>query len=193
MGKIKATRKYENPIEFIETHKLWMDTNRKPLIRDADDRATFNRLHPIPFTVRIPKESIDRELPAKLLREAEGILAWAVAGAQLWHETGLNKPTEVEAAKNEWQSEMDQLGRFIAEQCITDSTLRTPASRLYAGYKAWGEAGGEKELMSSTAFGRKLPERGFSKQGTSRGNVYLGIGLRPEEETSGGGEFGRGG
>jgi len=53
MGKIKAVRKYENPIEFPETYKLWMDTNRKPTIRDADDQATFNRLHPIPFTVKI--------------------------------------------------------------------------------------------------------------------------------------------
>src|SRR5204863_7645740 len=45
MGKIKAVRKYENPIEFPETHKLWMDTNSKPQIRAADDQATLNRLH----------------------------------------------------------------------------------------------------------------------------------------------------
>jgi len=81
MGKIKAVKKYENPIEFPETHKLWMDTNRKPTIRDADDQATFNRLHPIPFTMKIPKDQIDRSLPLRLLGEAEGILAWAVAGA----------------------------------------------------------------------------------------------------------------
>ena len=55
MGKIKAVRKYENPIEFPETHKLWMDTNSKPIIRAADDHATFDRLHPIPFTITIPK------------------------------------------------------------------------------------------------------------------------------------------
>ena len=83
MGKIKATRKYENPIEFNETHKLWIDTNRKPTIRDVDDKATFNRLHPIPFTVTIAKDQIDKELPGKLLGEAEGILAWAVEGARL--------------------------------------------------------------------------------------------------------------
>ena len=47
MGKIKATRKYENPIEFNETHKLWIDTNRKPTIRDVDDNvdAGEKRLH----------------------------------------------------------------------------------------------------------------------------------------------------
>ncbi len=63
MGKIKAVRKYENPIEFVESHKLWMDTNRKPQIRDANDTATFNRLHPIPFSASIPKHQIDREPP----------------------------------------------------------------------------------------------------------------------------------
>src|ERR1039458_4470928 len=67
MGIIKSVRKYENPIEFEETHKLWLDTNRKPRIPDADDGAIFNRLHPIPFTVIVPKEKIDRDLPGKLL------------------------------------------------------------------------------------------------------------------------------
>jgi len=187
MGKIKAARKYENPIEFPETHKLWMDTNRKPLIRDPDDQATFNRLHPIPFTVRIPKASIDREMPVRLLGEAEGILAWAVEGAKLWCESGLNKPPEVEAAKNAWHSEMDQLGRFIEDQCVIGDSLRTPASRLYTAYKAWADASGEKDFMTGTAFGRKMPERGFAKQGTSRGNVYLGIGLRQGEGPDGSG------
>jgi len=37
MGKIKATRKYQNPIDFPETHKLWMDTNSKPMIRAGLD------------------------------------------------------------------------------------------------------------------------------------------------------------
>ena len=63
-----------------------MDTNSKPTIRAADDQATFNRLHPIPFTVTIPKSEIDKSLPRKLLAEAEGILAWAVEGARQWRQ-----------------------------------------------------------------------------------------------------------
>ena len=66
MGKIKAVRKYENPIEFPETHKLWMDTNSKPTIRAADDQATFNRLHPIPFTVTIPPETAKADYEVEL-------------------------------------------------------------------------------------------------------------------------------
>lgn len=97
MGKIKAVRKYENPIEFSETHKLWIDTNRKPVIRDAEDKATFARLHPVPFTVRTPKDRIDRDLPKKLRAEASGILAWCVEGARLWYKLRLQRPAEVEA------------------------------------------------------------------------------------------------
>jgi putative DNA primase/helicase len=176
MGKIKAVRKYENPIEFPETHKLWIDTNRKPTIRDVDDTATFNRLHPIPFAVRIPKEQIDKQLPAKLLTEAEGILAWAVAGAKLWHESGLNKPHEVESAKDQWRAEMDQLGRFIEERCTVGDGFTVQASAIYAGYKLWCEENGER-ILTATAFGRKLAERDLEKRHSERGWRYLGVGL----------------
>jgi putative DNA primase/helicase len=178
MGKIKAVRKYENPIEFSETHKLWMDTNKKPTIRDADDKATFNRLHPIPFTVRIPEDQVDRDLPAKLLRDAEGILAWAVEGAKHWHESGLQRPFEVEAARNQWHAEMDKLARFIEERCIVAENLRVRASAVYGAYKSWAEASGEKDVMTSTTFGMKLTDRGFEKRHKEQGWTYFGIALR---------------
>ena len=181
MGKIKATRKYENPIEFTETHKLWMDTNRKPTIRDVDDKATFNRLHPIPFTVTIPKEKIDKQLPEKLLSEAEGILAWAVEGARLWYAEGLGKPAEVEAAKEKWREDMDQLGRFITERCVAGDGVRASASALYADYKQWATEGGDRSVLTSTAFGIKLADRGFSKTHMERGAVDVGIGLRSDD------------
>jgi putative DNA primase/helicase len=183
MGKIKAVRKYENPIEFAETHKLWIDTNRKPTIGDADDTATFNRLHPIPFIVRIPKEDIDKELPAKLLAEAEGILAWAVAGAKLWHKSGLNKPPEVDSAKEEWRAEMDQIGRFIEECCVLGDGFRVLASALYADYKRWADDSGE-HTITGTAFGRKISSA-YEKKVSNRGITYLGIGLRSKVNSEG--------
>ena len=156
-----------------------MDTNRKPTIRDADDKATFNRLHPVPFVVRIPRDQIDRDLPAKLLREAEGILAWAVQGATHWYESGLNRPPEVEEARDQWQSEEDQLGSFVAARCVQGDSLRTPAEALYAEYKSWAEKGGEREVMSAKAFGMKMPDRGFKKRDKPRKRLF---GNRPEEQ-----------
>ncbi len=179
MGKIKAVRKYENPIEFPETHKLWMDTNSKPVIRAADDQATFNRLHPIPFTVTIPPEEIDKSMPRKLLAEAEGILAWAVEGAIEWRRTGLGKPPEVIAANNDWRAENDQLGRFIQEACVVGSAFSSKARPLYLGYRGWAEGAGEPPI-TETLFGRRLTARGFAKEDRRYGMVYMGIGLRTD-------------
>jgi putative DNA primase/helicase len=184
MGKIKATRKYENPIEFPETHKLWMDTNAKPMIRAADDQATFNRLHPIPFTVTIPPEEIDKSLPRKLLAEAEGILAWAVEGAKLWWRDGLGKPPEVAAANDDWRAENDQLGRFIEECCVVAESFSGKARQLYECYRTWAEGAGENAI-SETLFGRRLKDRGFAKEHRRYGTVYAGIALRAQGGASG--------
>jgi putative DNA primase/helicase len=177
MGKIKATRKYENPIEFPETHKLWMDTNSKPVIRAADDQATFSRLHPIPFTVTIPAEEIDKSLPRKLLAEAEGILRWAVEGAIEWRRDGLGKPPEVTAANDDWKAENDQLGRFIDDCCVVGESFSGKARHLYTCYRAWAEEGGETPF-TETLFGRRLTARGFAKEDRRYGMVYMGIALR---------------
>ena len=183
MGKIKATRKYENPIEFSETHKLWMDTNSKPVIRAVDDQATFNRLHPIPFTVTIPKDEIDKELPRKLLAEAEGILAWAVEGAIEWRRNGLGKPPEVTAANDDWKAENDQLGRFIDDRCVVAEPFSGKARQLYMCYREWATEAGETPI-TETLFGRRLTARGFSKVDRKYGAVYIGIAGRATEGVS---------
>ena len=82
------------------------------------DSAIWNRLHLIPFTATIPPEEIDRELPAKLLDEAEGILAWIVEGAKRWYAEGLGRPPEIEAAVLDYRNEMDQIPRFLEECCV---------------------------------------------------------------------------
>jgi putative DNA primase/helicase len=175
LGRIKAVRKYENPIEFTETHKLWMDCNHKPLLR-GNDQALWNRLHLIPFDVTIPAGEIDRGLPVKLLAESEGILAWMVAGAVRWHSDGLGKPAAVESAGEEWRSDMDQFGRFIGECCIAGEFAQVKARTLYSAYRKWAEEVGEHPVME-TSFGNTLKERGFTKKHTKNGAVYQGIGL----------------
>jgi P4 family phage/plasmid primase-like protien len=71
-GEIQACRKYENPIVFSETHKLWIDANHKPEL-PAADAAVWNRLHLIPFTVTIPKAEQDRNLRSRLLAEVPAL------------------------------------------------------------------------------------------------------------------------
>jgi P4 family phage/plasmid primase-like protien len=80
MGNIKSCRKYENPIEFLATHKLFMDCNHRPEVRGTDD-AIWSRLKPVPFDIRMAENDpdMDKKLIDKLVAEGPGILAWAVA------------------------------------------------------------------------------------------------------------------
>jgi putative DNA primase/helicase len=67
-------RKESSAYDFPETHKLWIDGNHKPAL-SGGDQAIWNRVHLIPFNVKIPDSEIDQELPVKLMAEAEGSCA----------------------------------------------------------------------------------------------------------------------
>lgn len=175
MGKIKAVRKYENPIEFPESHKLWIDANHLPSVRGTDN-AIWNRLHPVPFGVIIPKEEQDLNLHSKLVAEGAGILAWAVAGSAKWYKSGLSTPPEVARVGKTWREESDQLGRFIEERCVTVENAQAKARELYLVYRKWAEEAGER-FMRETDFSNSLSERGFEKKKAEAGNVWKGIGL----------------
>ena len=160
--------------EFIPNFKIWLAANHKPVIR-GDDYAIWRRIRLIPFAVTIPPEEKDGKLPDKLRAEYPGILAWAVQGCLEWQRQGLNPPPEVLAATEEYKSEMDLIGKWIEECCITAPYATAKASALYGNYKRWVEDNGGFPL-SSTKFGLKLGDRGYQKE-KSGTVVYRGIGL----------------
>jgi putative DNA primase/helicase len=177
-GRIKAARKFENPIEFSESHKLWLDCNFLPVIRGHDE-AIWRRLRTIPFDVVIPPEEQDRNLSAKLMKEAEGILAWAVEGAREWYAYGLPATTDVDDVGKEWRRDADQIGRFIDQSCTTVPNAQVSARALYSAYKEWAESSGER-WETEKKFSDRMQERGFEKERKESGNLYLGIGLLAE-------------
>jgi putative DNA primase/helicase len=160
--------------EFVPNFKIWLGANHKPVIR-GDDYAIWRRIRLVPFIVTIPPDERDTNLPAKLKDEYPGILAWAVQGCLEWQRQGLNPPPEVLAATEEYKSEMDLIGKWIEECCITTPHATAKASALYSSYKRWVEDNGGFPL-SSTKFGLKLGDRGFAKE-KSGTVIYRGIGL----------------
>ena len=118
----------------------------------------LNRLRPIPFKVIIPPEEIDKELLAKLLEEAEGILAWSVAGAIQWYLKGLGDPPEVQEESQKWRKDMDQIGRFIEERCIQGPVVdNAKARQLYTD----GEGGtfGTRNIVVMNDLGDQVGSR----------------------------------
>ncbi|MGB9457175.1 MAG: phage/plasmid primase, P4 family [Bryobacteraceae bacterium] len=162
-AKIKSCRKYENPIHFVETHKLWIDGNHLPAVQGFDG-AIWSRLCPIPFDVKIPSDEIDRELPEKLIREAEGILAWAVAGALRWQQEGLGRTDEIREAHSNWRKDAaEPLKEFFDEYCTRKLDGFVLRSTLWDMYLRW--CGRQKVApLSREKFAGRLEDIGFQQK-----------------------------
>ena len=173
--RITARFLYGEHFEFKPAFKLFLAANHKPSIHNQD-HGIWRRISLIPFDVRIPKEQQDRSLPDKLRQESPGVLAWAVQGCLAWRRGGLREPEEVREATDEYQTEMDPVGDFIAARCEKDSSASAPSSELYRDYVAWAAGNGEK-VMTATSFGHRLTERGFKpcKIGKERTRGWAGL------------------
>ncbi len=183
--KLKARFLYSEHFEFKPEFKIFLAANHKPVIRGTDN-AIWRRIHLLPFTVQIPREEQDKELPAKLKAELPGILNWAIEGCLLWQHEGLNPPQAVKEATQEYREEMDPLGVFMAECCIMAPGAEAMAKDLYGAYLQWADENKEKP-KSQTDFGLRLKERGLKNlqetKGANKGKIkWLGIGPKVSVE-----------
>lgn len=177
--RIKARRMREDFFEFASTFKIWLASNHKPIVRGSD-YAMWRRIRLIPFTVTIPPEEQDKQLPAKLREELPGILRWAVEGCLAWQREGLGEPPEVVEATAEYRAEMDAIANFLAECCIVNPLAKVPVATLYRAYTEWAQENGEW-VLSQRELGTRLKERGFSQRKANKGRVFwIGLGLRDD-------------
>jgi putative DNA primase/helicase len=157
---------------FRPTWKIWLATNHKPEIHGTDT-GVWSRPRLIPFTVSFEGRE-NRRLKDALLEEKQlsGILRWAVEGCREYLEHGLEYPDEVLEATAAYKSESDQVEQFLAECCVRGDGFSARARPLYLEFCKWAEG---TRGMSGTAFGRRMGDKGFAKQHTDRGNIYLGL------------------
>jgi putative DNA primase/helicase len=171
---ITARRMNEDYWTFDPTHKLWLCTNHKPVIKGTD-HAIWRRPKLVPFEVKIPEKEKITDFPNRLRSEYSGILGRMVRGCLDWQKNGLGVPKEVSDATENYRFEQDSLRVFIEEECTTGPSCRAKAGVLYQRYREKTEhLGGEP--ISLTRFGLAMKERGFEKE-KNNGIWYLDIGL----------------
>lgn len=178
--RIVARALYREAFEFTPTFKLLVATNHRPVVRDTSF-AMWRRIRLVPFTVTIPPEEQDRELPLKLRDELPGILRWAVDGCLAWQRDGLGVPDEVRAATESYRRESDWLSDFVEARCTEAPAEQATTGGLYKAYVAWCESL-EERPVSKHAFGRALTERGVQSIRTNAWRGWQGIGLREVPE-----------
>ena len=168
---------YGEIFEFRRLFKLWLATNHKPIIRNAEDQAIWDRLKLIEFTTRIPEKPEVRKstVEAWFRAELSGILAWAVEGCRAYLRDGLGEPTAVTEATASYRDDMDFIGQFLEECTETGDYFSASAGKLYHAFRAWSEQRGERHSINQTAFGLRMTARGFEKSHNRYGWWYSGI------------------
>lgn len=176
---------HSKPVEFKPTHLLLLITNHKPHM-SADDQAIWDRVLLVPFMTRFvdnpqAKNELqrDKNLQAKLMHEAPGILAWLVKGYLQWQKSGLMIPQSVRAATDNYRDSENTLIQFMADCCISKPEAQTQASALYKAYDTWCKDN-NIPAMTGTAFGDRMG-RSFERKRTQTGKFYIGIGLLSNE------------
>lgn len=164
---------------FTPTFKVLLATNHRPVIRGTD-HGIWRRIRLVPFLETIRDEEKDRDLGKKLEAEADAILAWAIEGARLWAEHGLQEPAAVRDATEDYRADMDVLADFVSEKCALHGVSTN--TELYKAFMEWQQANGEKP-RSQKWLTRALIDRGY-KQDPSRkyGRRWIGLSLRETPE-----------
>lgn len=174
---------YREYFEFTPQAKIWWGLNDKPRLRD-DDRALWDRLYEIPFTVRIAEsERIPEDkLDALLAAESEGILAWAVSGCLTWKQDGLAPPNSIKEATEAYRKEMDPLNEFLEDRCIIDEGASVSVSELRQAYDAWAEESGVRFTLGKKKFSDRLKVTGVvAGKGSGGKRMWRGIGLLADQ------------
>lgn len=117
---LTANQKYKAAYDFTPTALLIMSGNDKPTIHGTDD-GIWQRMRCVPWDESFVGRE-DKGLKDRLLHsEAEGIAAWAVAGAVDWFAHGLNEPARVERATEEYREESDPYTEWAEARFAPDA------------------------------------------------------------------------
>ena len=178
-GDTIATRfLFKEYFEFKPQFKLWLYGNHKPTIRGTDE-GIKRRIKLIPFEVIIPENKrISREeILTAMKNELSGILNWGLEGFKKWQEIGLNIPSKVKDATNEYFDEMDLVNSFIQDCCIKDEGSEISAKDLYMSFKSYMDEVGESFNLSQIKFNDRVKEKGFVNVRKRDGYKWQGLSL----------------
>jgi putative DNA primase/helicase len=152
--------------DFVPKFKLWIVGNHKPRLDNVDE-AMRRRMLLVPFTVQIPPEERDPDLPTKLRAEWPAILRWAIDGCLEWQRIGLAPPAIVTEATDEYFEDQDTIKQWLEDRTEDAGIFAfTPAKELFASWKLWCD---ERNLRPGTsqALSEALTDRGHvRKKGT---------------------------
>lgn len=187
---VKARFMRQDFFEFRPTHHLWLMGNHQPAVESGGD-GFWRRLRLIPFTHSVPDDAKVEDLQGILIREhGPAVLNWIIAGAVEYGKHGLMEPPAVRAATQQYSADIDTVGRFLEDECLTSPAVASHASKvsdIREAYERWCHEAGERPL-AGRSFTSQLARHGIATgrnapKGTGGSRMYGGIVLKPRQES----------
>ena len=176
--RIAARFMHQNFFEYQPVFKPFLSGNHTPRLRSVG-LAMRRRVNLIPFTVTIPPDERDPDLPKTLKAEWSGILQWMIDGCLDWQERGLAPPEAVSKATDAYFAGEDSYSNWIADCCHAIPGFVTPSTVLFASWKAWAEKAGQT-VGNSSQFREEMERLGVIHKHGRNGNYYRGLCIRQD-------------
>lgn len=158
---VDARMPYGRPFSFEMRASLLVVGNYFPELQSVGE-AMARRMHIIPWTFK--PAVVDKRLYEKLVREAPGILAWMMKGAQAWYNHGLMKCSAVQEETDTYLDEQDTLGAWLAD-CVEVNPHQAAqregfasTEELHACYSRW-KANHGGHALGLQKFGQLIASR----------------------------------
>jgi len=176
---LTARRLRQEQFEFMPKGKVQLECNTRPVIK-GDDEGIWRRVNIVLWEVRVaPKDRIKDFDKILAHDEGPGILNWLLAGVGDWLAKGLDPPTRVAQALEDYRKGSSPFGEWLADRVVVEPQARTLASEFYDSFKAW-MAGQDPDakVMTQRAFGTALGERQILRDGLDGAGRVLRKGAR---------------
>jgi putative DNA primase/helicase len=163
---IEARLPYSDPFIMRDYAKLIFNINKLDTACVEHTHGFKRRIVTIPFTVTIPDDKQDRDLPKKILQDRAGVLNWIIEGAkQVISSRDIFISDECENFKNQFIKESDSVAMF--EEYISDEM---PGIRYYktvktahTEYTQFCKDAGHKLPLGRNNFSKRMELIGFTK------------------------------
>ncbi|WNT44390.1 hypothetical protein SEA_MABODAMACA_45 [Microbacterium phage Mabodamaca] len=173
--------------EFRPAFLLQLATNFEPQFRGQDE-GLWRRVKLVNWERYFQPHERDGRLPAKLLQESQGILAWAVRGAREWYASGLGDPSTVMEASTQYRAASDILQGFLPGKFVLsdDEAHKVPGKDLWNAFREWADEENLRDLQgwSQRAFYGALKERGAHQKKAAQGQMFSGIKRAPRTQAA---------
>jgi putative DNA primase/helicase len=171
---ITARRLYSDGFSFSPTHQLICATNHKPRFQGSDE-GLWRRVRLVGFERTFAVGERDYTLAEKLRSEAEGILAWAIAGAVEWYASGLQEPDRVLDDSQNYRDQSDLLMGYLPGVLELDPEASVTLKEAFSAWEKHCGRVGEQETYSNRWLADQLEQRGVEKRRRGSGMHLIGV------------------